>query len=88
MGPEEIAFVKAVVIAIGIVGTSLSVYSIRLRHRARGPELAERDMQDQLEQEAARREALEARIAELEERVDFTERRLVQGRQVRETTPV
>jgi hypothetical protein len=89
LGPDDIAFVKAVVIAVVVAGTSLSAYAIRLRHGARGGARLEQDLQDLLEQEAVRRAALESRLGELEERVDFAERRLVQRRpDLPVTTPV
>ena len=89
MGPDEVAFVKAVVIMMFLAGTSLSVYSLRLRHRSQGSSPLENDLRDLLEEEASRRAALESRLAELEERVDFAERRLVQRRnELPATTPV
>ena len=77
MDASDIAFLKVVVIAVILAGTGLTTYWLRLRYRAkealRPPNegLAEADL-------AELRGVLEARIGELEERVDFAERRLVQ----------
>lgn len=90
MGPNEIAFAKAMVFLFLFAGTGLTFYSIRLRHKSHANPQLENDLQDQLDEEMRRRAALESRLAELEERVDFTERRLVQkGRpELPATTPV
>jgi Tfp pilus assembly protein PilO len=92
MDSGVVAFTEAMVLAVFLVGSAFTWYTIRLRHkRQEHPEL-DHELREQLEIEAERRAALEARVAELEERVDFTERRLVQQPFKRierpETTPV
>jgi hypothetical protein len=89
MDRSVIAFAEAMVIAVVVIGSAFTYYSLRLRHRSLGNPELENDLRDQIEVEAERRAALEARLAELEERVDFTERRLIQRPiERRETTPV
>jgi hypothetical protein len=88
MDSSVIAFAEAMVLAVVLIGSGLTFYSLRLRHRSRGNPELENDLRDQIELEAERRAALEARLAELEERVDFTERRLIQRAEKPAATPV
>jgi hypothetical protein len=89
MTPVDFAFVKAIVAAVVVAGTSLSLYSLRLRYRSRGSAELERDVGELLEHEASQQADLESRLAELDERLDFAERRLAPPRpDLPVTTPV
>ena len=81
MGPGDIFFIKAVIVVVLVAGTGMTGFWLWLRARPRAtPDLAK--ALDSVREENAQLEAdLSARIAELEERVDFTERRLVQERE-------
>jgi hypothetical protein len=81
MGPGDVAFVKAVIAFVLVAGTGMTGFWLWLRARARAtPDVSK--LLDSVRQENAQLEAdLNARMAELEERVDFTERRLVQERE-------
>ena len=82
MGPGDAAFIKAVIAFVLLAGTGMTGFWLWLRARAGAtPDLTK--FLDALREENAQLQAdLSARMAELEERVDFTERRLVQGREV------
>ena len=80
MDHADIAFVKGVIAFLLLSGTSMTGLWLwfRLRATYRGDAQA---MIDALKDEHARLEAeMASRMAELEDRVDFVERRLVQGR--------
>ena len=81
MGPGDVAFVKAVIAFVLVAGTGMTAFWLWLRARARAtPDVSK--LLDSVRQENAQLEAdLNARMAELEERVEFTERRLVQERE-------
>jgi len=81
MSPSDIAFVKAVIAFLLVAGTGMTAFWLWLRARGRAaPDLSK--FLDSVREENAQVEAdLRARIAELEERVDFTERRMVQERE-------
>jgi hypothetical protein len=94
VNPSDVAFLKGVIAFVLIAGTGMSAFWLWLRERRRGrPDVGK--IVDAVREENATLQAdLEARILELEERVDFVERRLVQApkveplRQPRITTPV
>jgi hypothetical protein len=81
MSPPDIVFVKAVIAFVLLAGTGMTGFGLWLRARGRAaPDLSK--FLDAVREENAQLEAdLRARIAELEERVDFTERRMVQERE-------
>ena len=81
MSPSDIAFVKAVIAFLLLAATGMTAFWLWLRARGRAaPDLSK--FLDSVREENAQVEAdLRARIAELEERVDFTERRMVQERE-------
>jgi hypothetical protein len=87
MDPSDIGFLKAVVAFALVAGTGLS--AVRLWLRARTQPLPELDrIVEALREDNARLQAeLGARMAELEERVDFAERRLVQEREAPRLPP-
>jgi len=81
MGPGDVFFLKAVIVFVLVAGTGITGFWLWLRARARAtPDLSK--LLDSVREENAQLQAdLNARMAELEERVDFTERRLVQERE-------
>ena len=81
MTPSDIVFVKAIIAFVLVAGTGMTAFWLWLRARGRAtPDLSK--FLDSVREENAQLEAdLRARIAELEERVDFTERRMVQERE-------
>lgn len=82
MDPSDIAFVKGVIVFVLAAGTGMSTFWLWLRERRRGgPEL--NTIVDALREEnAVLRAELETRMFELEERVDFVERRVVEAPRV------
>ena len=81
MSPEDVVFVKVVISFVLVAGTGMMAFWLWLRARARAtPDLSK--LLDAVREENAQLQAdLNARMAELEERLDFTERRLVQERE-------
>ena len=81
MSPGDVFFIKAIIVCVLVVGTGMTGFWLWLRARARAtPDLTK--VLDAVREENAQLEAdLNARIAELEERVDFTERRMAQERE-------
>lgn len=87
MDPGDIFFIKAVIAFVLVAGTGMTGFGLWLRARARAtPDFGK--LVDSLREENAQLQAdLSARMAELEERVDFTERRLVQEREAARLPP-
>ncbi len=80
MDQSDIAFLKAVIAFLLIAGTGMTGIWLWFRLRA-AYRPQSNPVIDTLREEQARLEAeLGSRMAELEDRVDFVERRLVQGR--------
>ncbi|HEY6222243.1 MAG TPA: hypothetical protein VIW26_00545 [Gemmatimonadales bacterium] len=80
MDPSNVAFIKGVIAFLLVSGTGMGGCWLwfRLRAAYRGDA---QTVIDALKDEHARLEAeMASRMAELEDRVDFVERRLVQGR--------
>ncbi|HEY6854416.1 MAG TPA: hypothetical protein VI139_09210 [Gemmatimonadales bacterium] len=78
MGPGDAAFIKAVIAFVLLAGTGMTGFWLWLRARARATS-DPATVLDALREENAQLQAdLNARMAELEERVDFAERRMVQ----------
>ena len=94
MDPADIAFIKGAVAFVLLAGTGMSAWWLWLRERHRGRPSAARIVEELREENAALQAELGARMGEIEERVDFVERRLVQPPraeslpQSRITTPV
>jgi hypothetical protein len=94
MDPVDIAFIKGAVAFVLLAGTGMSAWWLWLRQRDRARPDADRIVAALREENAALQSDLAARIGEIEERVDFVERRLVQPPraeplpQSRITTPV
>ncbi len=80
MDPTDIGFIKAVVAALVMAGTVSGAVRLWLRVRARPLPDTNRLVEELRDENAQLRSELEAHMAELEARVDFTERRLVQER--------
>lgn len=82
MDLSDIAFIKGVIAFLLVAGTGMGAFSMWLRHRAKA--LVPPDLNPTIQglrEDAERIEAeLGQRIVELEERLDFVERRLVQER--------
>ncbi len=84
MDPSDIAFIKGVIAFLLLAGTGMSAFSMWLRHRKSlaAPASDQDPVIQSLRDDSARLEAeLGERIVELEERLDFVERRLVQERE-------
>ena len=81
MDPADIVFFKVVISFLLVAGTGMTGFWLWLRARGRAaPDLSK--VLDAVREDNAQFQAdLNARIAELEERVDFAERRLVQERE-------
>ena len=80
MDPSDIAFVKGVIAFLLISGTGMTGTWLWFRIRA-AYRTDSHGVIDALRDEHARLEAeMASRVAELEDRVDFVERRLVQGK--------
>jgi len=78
MGPEDIAFIKGAVGFVLLAATGLSAYWLRLRARAVAAR-EEQLLQSLRDEQAQVQAAMDARLAELEDRLDFAERRLLQS---------
>ena len=78
MDPSAISFVKAAIAFILVAGAGLSVFKLWLLSRVRSAPDVERLIEGMREENAYLHSDLVARLAELEERVDFAERRLMQ----------
>lgn len=81
MDPSNVAFVKSVIAFLLVAGTGVGTFWLWLRSRAKAPSDFDRTIEGLREENAQFQADLAARMAELEERVDFAERQLVQERQ-------
>src|SRR5215471_3840275 len=94
MEKADIVFIKSVIAFLLLAGTGMSAFWLWLRERRRGRPETDKLVEALREENATVQADLAARIVELEERVDFMERRLVQAPkpdqlpQRRVTTPV
>ena len=80
MDPSTVAFIKGIVAFVVVATTGMAAVQLYFRIRA-GSHSDSNAAIDALKDEHARLEAeMASRMAELEDRVDFVERRLVQGR--------
>jgi hypothetical protein len=77
MSEFDSAFLKFFMSAILVVGSAFTFYSLRLKHGAGRRGLTDDDAA-LLGDLAERNTELEARVNEMEERLDFAERKLVQ----------
>jgi hypothetical protein len=80
MDASTVAFVKGVIAFALLAGTGMTAFWLWLRARARPHPEFDRIVQDLREENAQLHAEFGARLAELEERLDFVERRLVQER--------
>lgn len=81
MDPSDVAFVKGVIAFLLVASTGVGTFWLWLRSRAKAPSDLDRIIEDLREENAQFHADIAARMAELEERVDFAEQRLVQERQ-------
>lgn len=93
MDTFDIAFVKGIIVFALAAGTGMSAFWLWLRERRRGGPELNRIVDALREENAALHADLGTRIFELEDRVDFVERRVVEAPRVeslpsRITTPV
>ena len=80
MDPSTVAFIKGIVAFVVVATVGMAAVQLYFRIRA-GSHSDSNAAIDALKDEHARLEAeMASRMAELEDRVDFVERRLVQGR--------
>ena len=82
MDPTDIAFVKGVISFLLLAGTGMGTFWLWLRSRATAPGDLDRTIEGLRQENAQLQADVAARMAELEERVDFAERQLIQARQV------
>jgi hypothetical protein len=78
MDPSDVAFIKGAIAFVLVAGTGISVFWLRLRARRLGRPEVDRIVEALREENAALQAELGERMGELEERVDFVERRVVQ----------
>ena len=94
MDPSTVAFIKGAVAFVLVAGTGMSALVLWLRERRRDRPAIDKIVETLREENAALQAELGGRLIELEERVDFVERRFVQAPkgeslpQRRMTTPV
>ena len=79
MDPSTVAFIKAAVAFVLVAGAGLSAFALWARERRRGRPAVDQVVETLREENAALQAELGARLAELEERVDFVERRFIQA---------
>ena len=80
MDPSDIAFVKGIIVFVLAAGAGLRAMRIWLEARRQGRPELDGVVQALREENAALQAELGNRMFELEERVDFVERRMVQER--------
>lgn len=78
MSGDDVAFIKAVVIMGLFAGTGLSAYWLRLRARQLAGSSRDELLEAVRDDMAQLRADVDARMIELDERMDFVERRLAQ----------
>jgi hypothetical protein len=78
MNGDDVAFIKAVVMMVLFAGTGLSVYWLRLRSRQLSGSSRNEIFEAVRDEVAQLRADVDTRMIELDERMDFVERRLVQ----------
>jgi hypothetical protein len=78
MNGDDVAFIKAVVMLFLFAGTGLSAYWLRLRSRQLSGSSRDDILEAVRDEVAQLRADVDARMIELDERMDFVERRLVQ----------
>jgi len=81
MTPSDIVFFKAIIAFVLVAGTGMTAFWLWLRARGRAAPDLNKFLDSVREENAQLQADVNARIAELEERVDFAERRLVQERE-------
>ena len=80
MDTNTIVFIQVAIAFVLVAGTGMSALWLWLRERRRALPAADHVTEALREQNARFQADTEARLAELEERLDFAERRLVQER--------
>jgi hypothetical protein len=80
MDADTVAFAKAMIVILVFAGIGMGTFWLWLRARARPHPEIDRLVEDLRAENAHLHAELGARLAELEERLDFAERRLVQER--------
>ena len=81
MDRTDVIFLEVAIAFVLVAGTGLSTLWLWLRSRTRPPANFDKAVEGFREENAQFQAELTARMAELEERLDFAERRLVQERQ-------
>lgn len=79
MEASTAAFIKGVIAFVLVAGTGMSALVLWLRERRRGRPDVDKIVEALREENAVLQSELDARLIELEERVDFVERRFVQA---------
>ena len=80
MDRSDVIFVEVMIAFVLVAGTSMGTFWLWLRSRARPPANLDKTIEGLREENAQFQAELMARMAELEERLDFAERRLFQER--------
>jgi hypothetical protein len=84
----DVIFMEVAIAFVLVAGTCVGTFWLWLRARARRPANLDKTIESLREENAQLQAELMTRMNELEERLDFTERRLVQGREAKARTPV
>ena len=82
MDRSDIVFIEVAIAFVLVAGTAMSAFWLWLRERRRSRPEVDKIVTALREENAALRAELDARMVELEERVDFVEHRLVQAPRV------
>ena len=78
MDPSTLAFAKGIALLVTVAGTALTGFRLWLVHRRTAEPGADQRIDVLHEHQAQLEDAVEARLAELESRLDFAERQLLQ----------
>ena len=78
MDPSTLAFAKGLALLVTVAGSALTGFRLWLVHRRTAEPGTDRRIETLHEHQAQLEDAVESRLAELESRLDFAERQLLQ----------